>query len=799
MRGAVAITAAVALSLSGAALTVALAAAAGVRAAGAELSQRLVPAASVAVSLLSLYSDQQNSLRNYITAGPSGSLAPYRADAGAIAGKQAALQRLLRGYRTIAPRLAATVTAYREWLAEIAAPELAAAGRGDFAAARRIQDDIPRVRPPVLTLRARGYDLQARITDTQQAITARLIRAQGTLFHALVAMCAVVAVIAIGNVAMVWRRLIRPFGQLRRAADAVAAGRYDTRIPAVGPAELADLGRSTELMRTRLVAALAEQEQAEERFRRLFDSAPDAMIAVAADGTVAMANAQAAELYGYPPGELIGRPGQMLVSEASLRTLAEHPDYAALGDATLTVTGLRRDGGEFPAEVRLTTLPVESGTLRVAAVRDISERLAMETERERLRQEAERERIQRRLRRSERLESLGQLVGGVAHDFNNLLSVIHGYADFTAEQVSALADQDERLRPALEDIEQVRLAAQKATRLTRQLLTFARHDVVRPEVIDLNEAVSSAGELLRRTLGEHIELVITTEPGLGRVKADRGQLEQVLVNLAVNARDAMPGGGRLTVDTRDVDVDPAIAESRPGLPPGRYVRLRVADTGSGMDSATLERVFEPFFTTKAKGHGTGLGLATVYGIVTQAGGTIDIYSEVGLGTTVSVLLPATDQDAGPEAPAAAPGADVSGRGETILLVEDEESLREMTRRMLAGNGYLVFAASSAEDAVRVAAEPEREIDLLLTDMVMPGMLGPEVAARVRAVHPAVPVLFMSGYAQPILDAQGLAGRDFDLVEKPFTEAILLARVRQAIGVRVPRPRGVTAPDTERRR
>jgi CheY-like chemotaxis protein len=225
--------------------------------------------------------------------------------------------------------------------------------------------------------------------------------------------------------------------------------------------------------------------------------------------------------------------------------------------------------------------------------------------------------------------------------------------------------------------------------------------------------------------------------------------------------------------------------------------MRVADTGAGMDSATMERVFEPFFTTKAKGRGTGLGLATVYGIVTQAGGNIDIYSEVGLGTTISVLLPATDQDAAPEASAAAPGTQVSGHGETILLVEDEESLREMTRRMLAGHGYLVFTASSAEDAVQLAADPDREINLLLTDMVMPGMLGPEVAARVRAVHPSVPVLFMSGYAQPILDAQGMAGRDIDLVEKPFTEAILLARVRQAMGAWVPRPRRRDDP-TERR-
>jgi PAS domain S-box-containing protein len=785
LRWKVVASAAVALALSAAALAFALAAAAGARGASRQLSQRLVPAATAAVSLLRLYNDQQVVLRNYVTAGPSASLAPYHADAAAIADQQADLAGLLGGDAMTTPQLTATVTAYRNWLARVAAPQLAAAGRGDFARARALQADIALTRQPVLTLRSRGYALQEQIAGEQKAVTGRLIQDQRTLLGALVAMCGVVAIIAVGNVAMVWRRLIVPFGQLRRAADAVSAGRYDTRIPAVGPAELADLGRSAELMRTALVTALAERERAEERFRHLFDSAPDAMLGVTADGTIAMANRQAAALYGYPAAELIGQPGRMLLSDASLRAMSENPpDYSAgPAGSTLTVTGLRRDGSEFPAEVNLSTLPAGNGMLRVAAIRDLSERLAMEEERERLRREAERERAARRQQQVQRLESLGQLVGGVAHDFNNLLNVIQGYADFTAEQIGALAEADERLRPAAEDIEQVRSAAQKAARLTRQLLTFARHDVVRPEVLDLNDSVNGAGEMLHRTLGEHIELIISAEPGLWRIRADRGQLEQVLVNLAVNARDAMPGGGRLTINTRNVEVDPAIADHygvRPGLKPGRYVRMQVADTGIGMDSATAERVFEPFFTTKPKGHGTGLGLATVYGIVTQAGGSIDLYSEPGLGTTISVLLPATGEDALPERAAARPGGDLSGHGETILLVEDEESLREMTRRMLAGNGYQVIAADSAEDAVRLAADPETDIDLLLSDMIMPGMFGNEVAARVRAVHPAVPVLFMSGYAEPILDAQGMTAGDLDLMEKPFTEVTLLTRVRRAI-------------------
>jgi signal transduction histidine kinase/FixJ family two-component response regulator len=456
---------------------------------------------------------------------------------------------------------------------------------------------------------------------------------------------------------------------------------------------------------------------------------------------------------------------------------------------------LRQDGRGFPAEITLSSLPTDSGTLVTAAIRDATERLAMEAERERLRAIAEQEQIERRQQQSHRLESLGQLVGGVAHDFNNLLNVIQGYADFSAEQVQVLASGDARLEPVVEDIEQVRVAAQQASRLTRQLLTFAREDVIRPEVLDLNEAVKEAGLLLRRTLGEHIELVIAAEPALWRVKADRGQLEQVLVNLAVNARDAMPGGGRLSIDTGNIEVDAVYATRRPELKTGRYARFRVSDTGTGMDRATLDRVFEPFFSTKPKGRGTGLGLATVYGVVTQAGGSIEIYSEVGLGTTIAVLLPATDEDAEPYLPPAV-SDDQRGHGETILVVEDEESLRQLTTRILARNGYQVCAVSNGAEAVRRAGDPAQPITLLLTDVVMPEMLGNEVAARIGAIRPDVPALFMSGYAQPILDSHGVAASSYDILTKPFTESALLTRVRQAI-TRVPAPRRAdTAAGTE---
>jgi signal transduction histidine kinase/ActR/RegA family two-component response regulator len=391
---------------------------------------------------------------------------------------------------------------------------------------------------------------------------------------------------------------------------------------------------------------------------------------------------------------------------------------------------------------------------------------------------AEREQLQRRLRQSERLESLGQLVGGVAHDFNNLLNVIVGYTDFAAGQLADLAKSDDRLTSAQADIEQVRGAAQQASWLTRQLLTFARHDVSQPEALDLNDSVRDAEQLMRRALGEHIDLIMTPGDGLLPVQADRDQLKQVLVNLAANARDAMPTGGKLTIDTSNTDVDRAYAQSVPDLRPGQYVRLRVCDTGSGMDSATLDRAFEPFFTTKPKGHGTGLGLATVYGIITQAGGSVDIHSEPGLGTTVSALLPAAPAQAGCKL--AARPATARGRGETILLVEDEESLRELAHRILSRNGYRVCVTATGSDAISRAADPGQVIDLLLTDVIMPEMLGNQVAGRVREARPELPVLFMSGYGQAVLASQPATGGRTDILDKPFTETDLLARVRQAL-------------------
>jgi nitrogen-specific signal transduction histidine kinase/ActR/RegA family two-component response regulator len=393
---------------------------------------------------------------------------------------------------------------------------------------------------------------------------------------------------------------------------------------------------------------------------------------------------------------------------------------------------------------------------------------------------AERERLERRLHQSQRLESLGQLAGGVAHDFNNLLAVILNYTSFIAESLALPPDGDDRERreAVRRDVEQVQRAAERATRLTRQLLAFARREVVRPELLHLNAVIVEMEQLLRQTIGEHVELATSLNPGLSGIMADPGQIEQVLVNLAVNARDAMPSGGELKIDTENLWIDEEYNARRPGVEVGPHVRLRVSDTGIGMERGVAARAFEPFFSKKAKGEGSGLGLATVYGIVTQAGGDAELYSEPGIGTTFTAIFPAAHESAAPvEAPADAPSA---GRGETVLVVEDEEAIREVTRRILTRNGYTVITAAAGSEALALAAEHAGDIHLLVTDVVMPQMLGKEVAERVVSIRPDIRVLFMSGYARPVLASKGTLDPGVTLLEKPFTEAALLAKAREVL-------------------
>ncbi len=517
----------------------------------------------------------------------------------------------------------------------------------------------------------------------------------------------------------------------------------------------------------------------EELCSGLLRAAPDAIVVVQ-DSAIVLVNDRAEELFGYPRAELVGHPADLLLTDsaraaypAQLTGTGTGPDGGPLGTLSLTVR--RRDGSEFPVEVSLSAVPTGHGRFVVAVVRDVSERVRAEAEQTRLRAEADQQRLEAQVHRTRRLESLGQLAGGVAHDFNNMLGVIVNYAGFVIEEAAGPSPD---LAAIAADAQQIVRAGERGTDLTHQLLAFARREVVRPEVLDLNRAIADVEPMLRRSLGEHIMLDTRPAPELPPVTADPGQIEQILLSLAVNARDAMPSGGRLVIDTGVLRVAEHDTAAGNDLQPGEYVRVRVADSGTGMPPDVLERAFEPFFTTKRSGEGTGLGLATVYGIVTQAGGDVTIASEVGVGSTVTVLLPVADS----AAPAAAgvPESPTQGHGETLLVAEDEAPLRDVVGRILCGAGYQVLAADGGAQALELAERHEGRIDLLVSDVVMPGMLGKDLAERLVAVRPDTRVLYMSGYAQPVLASAGTLDPGVVLLEKPFTAADLLRAVRHRL-------------------
>jgi two-component system, cell cycle sensor histidine kinase and response regulator CckA len=504
-------------------------------------------------------------------------------------------------------------------------------------------------------------------------------------------------------------------------------------------------------------------EWSEELSSGLLQAAPDAILVM--DGKrIVLVNDQAEAMFGWPRAELLDQPAQMLLTDASVLAYPEqltrrinHPEAGPMG--TLSLTAKRKDGSEFPVEASLAAVDTGSGRVIVAVIRDL-------TERDRLRVEAQ-------THRNQRLEGLGQLAGGVAHDFNNMLGVIVNYANFVIEEAES---ESPDLAAIAADARQVIRAGERGTELTHQLLAFARREVVRPEVLDLNTVVADVENLLRRSIGSHITLITRPAPALPPVTCDPGQIEQLLVSLAVNARDAMPAGGNLVIDTAAVWLGDAEV---PDVPAGEYVRLRMRDGGRGMTPEVAERAFEPFFTTKPSGEGTGLGLATVYGIVTQAGGYVTLESSPGLGTTVTVLLPA---GADLPSPSPAPAAELprGASGETLLVVEDEDALRDVAGRILSAAGYHVLTADGGLQALELAAIHDGTIDLLLSDVVMPGMLGKELAERLRDTRPGTRVLFMSGYAQPVLASQGTLDPGVALLEKPFTAADLLTAVRRRL-------------------
>jgi PAS domain S-box-containing protein len=518
-----------------------------------------------------------------------------------------------------------------------------------------------------------------------------------------------------------------------------------------------------ELVERRHAEAAAREH--EHNYRQLFDANPYPMVVLDA-GTLALLEANDAALthYGYRREDLLTLALTDLCPPEDATALADAMAAAGTADRTGPIRQHTSNGDMI--EVRLTSqaLCFAGREVRCVIIDDVTAK----------------EQLARRLRQSERLESLGQLAGGVAHDFNNLLGVIFGFASMAATEVESAAQGDPRWQPVHQDLTQALAAVDRSTALTRQLLAFARTELAQPRVFDLNAVIVELEQFLRRSLGEDIELRTRLARDLLPVYADPGQIERVLVNLAVNARDAMPTGGALAITTDNFTVDDEYAERHLCARLGDHVRLRVSDTGVGMSQDTIDRAFEPFFTTKPIGEGTGLGLATIYGIVTDAGGSVQIASEPGVGTTITALLPPTQRARTVDVP---PDLILEpGRGETILIVEDEADLRTLTEGILRRNNYQVLTALDGPQAIRLA-ESRQRIDLLLTDVVMPYMLGHVLAQHLQATRPELPVIYLSGYAEPILTTHKTLPPDATLLTRPITQPMLLSAVRHALDAR----------------
>ncbi len=511
---------------------------------------------------------------------------------------------------------------------------------------------------------------------------------------------------------------------------------------------------------------LRQLEDEHARLEAVLEHMPSAvLIAEAPSGKLVSANKQVSKVFGgpfrlgggvedylqYPMYRPDGKPytaeqvplartlasGEVVTNE---EISVERPDHTRIALLASSAPVLNRDGFIVAA---------------VSAMHDVTDRKQLEEQ----------------LKQATKMEAMGRLAGGVAHDFNNLLTIIGGYGQMVQDAL-------EPKSPLRRDMEAIMEASTRATALTRQLLQFSRRQIVQPKVFDLNRHVSKMNRMLRRVIGEDVELRTSLEAKSARIKADPAQIEQILLNIAVNARDAMANGGRLTIRTKDVTVTGRATDEPRGLEPGKYVLLSMADNGSGMTPETQSRLFEPFFTTKGKGKGTGLGLSTVYGIVKQAGGDITVRSELGRGTEVRVFLPTTTE-ASKAVHAPEPQPLLTG-SEMILLVEDEAEVRRLANEMLSRQGYKVIEAASGREALRLWDEHKNEIDLVLTDVIMPQMSGPEMANKLKAAHPGLKVIYMSGYAGDVIAKHGVSEASTDFIHKPFTLEVLARKVRSVL-------------------
>jgi PAS domain S-box-containing protein len=681
--------------------------------------------------------------RGYLLTGAAGHRDTFRAAADGAADRLAALRALTADnpaqqgrLEDLAPLVAGRLTALGDLTrgakpGGAAPPALAARVEEGTRQAARVRRLLRQMRDEEGRLFSAGSaEAEARARRTHAALAAAATGALALLLPAVL---------------LLNRGLVR-----RRRAEAERRVRERTETLARSNAELrAEIARHEQTG-----AALRRSEQL---YRRIVEASLEGVWVLDADGRTTFANARLAQMLGYERDELLGRPAFDFVGDGE-RALAEAAVERCRRGATeqLDFKFRRKDGGDLWAVVSATPLTGPDGGCAGALgmITDITDR----------------RRLEEQFLQAQKMEAVGRLAGGVAHDFNNLLTVILSYGELLRPR---LADPDD-----LGMVEEITRAVGQASSLTRQLLAFGRKGVIQPRVLDLGAAVAQTQKMLRRLIGEDVELAVARPAGPVAVKADPGQLEQVLLNLAINARDAMPQGGRLTVEVQVVELDGAYAAAHLRVRPGAYALLAVSDTGVGMDAATRARAFEPFFTTKGE-KGTGLGLATVYGVVEQSGGHVAVYSEPGRGTTFKVYLPLVPDGAEAPAPRAPAGPPPRG-SETVLLAEDEGVVRALARQVLESHGYTVLEAGDGRQALNLAGLHAGPVHLLVTDLVMPGAGGREVAERLRAQRPGLKVLYLSGYTDDAVVRHGVLEAEADFLQKPFTPAALARKVREVL-------------------
>ncbi len=520
---------------------------------------------------------------------------------------------------------------------------------------------------------------------------------------------------------------------------------------------------------------ISERKRREEDLSRLaavLESSDDAIIGSTLDGIVTHWNSGAQRIYGYPAAKIVGKSMKLLFSSDHAIEMTEAMEKVKRGERVEESDAMcveRRR--EKRVQVALIHAPIKNAEGQVVGVSTVAHDVT------------ESRRLEEMLRQAQKMEAVGRLAGGVAHDFNNLLGVILGYTELVLQR---LGPND----PQRKDIEEIQKAGERAALLTCQLLTFSRKQVLQPIVLDLNAVVVAAEKMLRRLIGENIELLVLLSPDVCRVKADPGQLEQIIMNLAVNSRDAMPAGGKLTFETSNVELDEKYAALHASTRPGLHAMLAVTDTGCGMDAKTKAHIFEPFFTTKDFGKGTGLGLATVFGIVKQSGGSVWVYTEPGIGTTFKIYLPCADS----ACEIASPSYKVEkvGRGSrTILVVEDDVALLQVTHRSLEEVGYAILAARSPVEAIQISASHQGPIHLMVTDVIMPGLSGPQLASQISALRPEMKVLYVSGYTDDTIVHHGVLEPGLAFLQKPFSPKALARKVGEVLASQVakaPMPR-----------